>query len=204
MLSEEVQESEIAVIEYRVARKIVNIQSVFSHRNFFQRIFAPFEPKHYRDMILTKKERESVNAEKIADIFWQHIVDMVWMVRAEYPDMSSSAVSRMIDYRIDLTSQALEAFFGEKFHDKLRHDFALQMMMAFYIERKEISEAEASGEINTELADVMRVNVNEIESFTLDEKSNNALVRLISSRTKHNARMRSAANRRKHHRRHSC
>jgi CPA1 family monovalent cation:H+ antiporter len=184
MLSEEAREGEIAELEARVAKKIVNIQAVFAQRNFLQRLFAPFEAKHYRSMMLTKKERESVDAGKIADIFWQHIVDMVWMVRGEFPDISSSAVSQMIDYRIDLTSQALEAFYGEKFHDKLRHDFALQMMMAFYIERKEIADAEQRGEINTELADEMRVKVNEIESFTLAEKSNDALVRLVSSRTK--------------------
>lgn len=132
-----------------------------------------------RNIRIKKNEKE-----EIIKLYWD-LIEKVFDDIIKENKFKSNTLILVLNDVINFSTQSIEAFLGKEYEGRIYNDFAVQNSIAFDIERKIIIKKELNKELNRNIADKMRVFINNIESHTLTEKYNNTLSRLITARIKY-------------------
>jgi CPA1 family monovalent cation:H+ antiporter len=127
---------------------------------------------------------ESVATEKMQEVFWQNTSNVIEALESKRDDDKDVIVSELIDERIDLMGQIFEGTYGEAARARLHDKYDEEMMKGFEIERSVVDKFQQRGFITNDEADNMRINVNTMETYLLEGRHNNNVMKLISKAEK--------------------
>lgn len=159
--------------EYAIHPQLVKVRGI----KYKQRL--NLEGTLLRNIKIKKYEQE-----EIIRLYWDLIENVFDDIIKENKFKSNTLILVLNDV-INLSTQSIEAFLGKEYEGRIYNDFAVQNSIAFDIERKIIIKKELNKELKRNIADKMRIFINNIESHTLTEKYNNTLSRLITARIKY-------------------
>jgi CPA1 family monovalent cation:H+ antiporter len=169
--------------EYKILDKISKIQKEYSRHKAISILSSRVKKKvHFDTWLLTEKEKKMVSKEKLISIFFELNAEIFSVIEEKYPHISYSALEKLFDQKIDMAGQVFGAFFDEKLYENFRDIWVLQMLTAFDVDRKLVEEYLCKDKIDFNTADKMRVIINDIEKYTIEERDNTSLYRLIGSR----------------------
>jgi hypothetical protein len=121
---------------------------------------------------------ESMNSVK--RIFWDNTSFIIDELRAQSGENLSEAVSEVVAERIDMANRIVSSAFGGDVGADFHEDYDRELLKCFALERSVIDSCEAAGEIESDEADAMRVEVNMIETYIIEDKRRANIVRLLN------------------------
>jgi CPA1 family monovalent cation:H+ antiporter len=142
------------------------------------------------------KERAEVfeamwkSLDSVKNIFWDNTSFIIEELRAQEGAGSSAAVSEVVSERIDMANRVVSHVFGgvagAQFHD----DYDKELLGCYTLERAVIDKFEAEGLLECDEADAMRVDVNMLETYTIEDKHRADIVKLLAAVSKRRGRKR--------------
>jgi CPA1 family monovalent cation:H+ antiporter len=107
--------------------------------------------------------------------------------RGQYAD---KLIDHLIEERRDFTEQVMEGVYGNELRERMYRNYSNEMLKGYYVERRVIHQFFEQNKISAAEANKFRVNVNKLESFSLDGHSNEIMLKIIAltSNRNHGAR----------------
>ncbi|MDR0519558.1 MAG: sodium:proton antiporter [Clostridiales Family XIII bacterium] len=94
---------------------------------------------------------------------------------------SDIVISELIEERIDMTGQIFEGAYGESARVRLHAQYDDEMLKEFETERGVIERFRREGRISEDEADSMRIGVNSMETYLLEGRHNDNMMKLVDA-----------------------
>jgi CPA1 family monovalent cation:H+ antiporter len=175
--------------EYAIYHRLLSIIAGMTEGSLFSRgikvmTFA-FRSKSSSAREFAKWINESrMNDGQIREIFWQDTSEIGDMLLREYGEEMESIISRVIEERIDLMSDVMERAFGEHIGIHLHEEYDRAILRCFDLERSILSKYIADGIVSDEEAHSIRVDINTLETFAIEDYHNDAATSFARRRFK--------------------
>ncbi|MDR0886552.1 MAG: sodium:proton antiporter [Clostridiales Family XIII bacterium] len=117
---------------------------------------------------------------KLKTMFWEDTDYLIQALDAKKGDYDEALVSRVIDERIELAGYVMVGMMGSSVHAQFNDEYEAAMLRAFEVERGVIQVKLADGTIDEEIADEMRIDLNLVETYMLQEHKNSLMSQIIT------------------------
>ncbi|MDR2610797.1 MAG: sodium:proton antiporter [Clostridiales Family XIII bacterium] len=122
--------------------------------------------------------------EPVKCTFWDNTSIIIEELRAQSGEGSSEIVSEVIAERIDMGNRIVSGIFGGSAGADFHEDYDRELLKCFALERTIIGRFEAVGKLSVDEADAMRVEVNMLETYIIEDKRHANIMRLLMGRRK--------------------
>jgi CPA1 family monovalent cation:H+ antiporter len=123
-------------------------------------------------------------ADSISKIFWDNtplVIEEIKKQAKGNSNVSELVVSRLVDERLDLAGQVMEGEFGGAVKSQLHDEYDRELLISFEIERGVVNDHLARGLIDIDEADQMRVSINLMENYALEDSHSDNVRKLLTA-----------------------
>jgi CPA1 family monovalent cation:H+ antiporter len=154
----------IAVMHNMMRRRIFG---GFGMRKTFFRSFRKLRAADKRGEIIANMNA-SLNSVK--RIFWENTSFIIEELRAQEGEDFRAAISEVVAERIDIANRIVSGIFGENAGSGFHDDYDRTLLKCYTMERAIIERYEQEGKLDSDEADNMRVEVNMLETYMIEDK----------------------------------
>jgi CPA1 family monovalent cation:H+ antiporter len=176
LIDEKYDAGEMSEQDYHIYLRIIVVMHIMMRRRIFggigmrQIFFRNLEKRKEtdrHDSIIANID-ESLNSVK--NIFWENTSFIIEELRAQEGESSHAAISEVVAERIEIVNRIVSGIFGENAGSQFHGDYDRRLLKCYALERTIIERCEQSGELDSDEADNMRIEVNMLETFTIEDK----------------------------------
>jgi CPA1 family monovalent cation:H+ antiporter len=134
--------------------------------------------------IINRDSSDHRMANSISKIFWDNtplVIEEIKKKAKGNSNVSELVVSRLVDERLDLAGQVMEGEFGGAVKSQLHDEYDRELLISFGIEREVVNEHLERGLIDIDEADQMRVSINLMENYALEDSHNDNVRKLLTA-----------------------
>jgi len=182
------------------AKEVEEYYKVFSILGGFQNDFAmpgyrgrqrKFSIFHLTDAgrahISHESAEEALNSlgmDRVEEMFRESMNDAITILEKKYGAAYERLLSRVVEERIDSINNLIKRVFGSESLFEFNVSYNREIKESCDIEREVVAEFLRDGRISEEEADGIRIEVNMLESFIIEEVQNDEAVKLMSNLAK--------------------
>ena len=122
-----------------------------------------------------------IGMERIEEMFWESMSDAIAIMRKKYDGVDEQLLSRVVEERIDSVNYIVKRVFGSDSLYEFNNLYNRYMKESYEIEREVVSEFVREGRISEEEADDIRIEINMLENYMIEEIQRNDATKLISN-----------------------
>jgi CPA1 family monovalent cation:H+ antiporter len=130
---------------------------------------------------MAESDARHVSAEKLKDLFWANTADVILALESKRDERSDAVISALIDERVDLAGQIMEGIYGGAGKAGLHDEYDQELLKIFELERIIVKRRLDDGTLTSEEADKIRIDINKVETYMLEEIHNDSIRKLISA-----------------------
>ena len=169
--------------------------STLRYRNRWTAFFRSIGANRQRkDRDGAMKFLERIGLERVEEIFWENTSAVIAILEKKYNGADEDLLSRVVEARISYTSGVISRTFGDNAGSNTSMEYNRGLRESYGIEREVLAGYEKNGLISEEEADDIRIEINMLENFTIEEMQDDFTARMILS----GARRRRQRNDQKH------
>jgi hypothetical protein len=121
-----------------------------------------------------RAEIEKIDPLRLQEIFWSSAGQIGEALERKYRKKYARVISCIIEERADLMSAMLDRAFGDALTQQLHDEYDRAIKRCFENERAILNDYLKSGRITEDEADTLRVEINTMENFAIENVHNNA------------------------------
>jgi len=145
-------------------------------------------PFHLFDAGRTQIRREDaetalqgIGMERVEEMFWESMDAAISILDKNYEGVEELLLSRVVEERIDSVNHIIKRVFGSDSLYEFNVSYNREMKDSYEIEREVVAEFEKDGRISEEEADKIRIEINMLENFMIEEIQNDDAAKLLSN-----------------------
>jgi len=123
---------------------------------------------------------EGIGMERIEEMFWESMDDAIAILDKKYDGVEELLLSRVVEERIDSVNHIIKRVFGSVSLSEFNVSYNREMKESYEIEREVVAEFERNGRISEEEADRIRIEINMLENFLIEEIQDDETVKILS------------------------
>ncbi|MDR1798126.1 MAG: sodium:proton antiporter [Clostridiales Family XIII bacterium] len=124
----------------------------------------------------------TVDGRRMQEIFWSNTGHISEILDRKYGKRDDPILSRVVEERVDIATAVFDRAFGETLEHHLHEEYDREIKRCFGLEREILSRYEMEGRISEDEADMIRVEINKLETYAIEEVHSDVSKRLIVSR----------------------
>jgi len=124
---------------------------------------------------------ESLGMDRVEEMFRDSMDGAVERLNRKYDDVGKKLLSRVVEERIDSVNHIIKRVFGGESLYEFNINYNREMKESYKIEREVVADFERDGRISEEDADEIRIEINMLENYMIEEMQNNEAAKFISN-----------------------
>jgi len=128
-----------------------------------------------------EKAFQDIGVERIEEMFWESMESAIKILEEKYDGVEKLLLARVVEERIDSVNNILKREFGSESLYDFNAFYNHEIRESYKIEREVVAEFVKEGRITEDEADRLRIEINMLENFMIEEMQNNEAVKLISN-----------------------
>jgi CPA1 family monovalent cation:H+ antiporter len=141
--------------------------------------------RRIKRFIHPEKERSEAYHQTLRDLFW----DLTDLIVKSFDDVrdrySEKLIALFVEERVNLMGHLIDDAYAGMLRARLHEEYIDELLIGYEIERETIWDFLDEGRLTLPQANELRVNVNKLESYTLADDHNDAMLKLISVAERH-------------------
>jgi len=122
-----------------------------------------------RNHIMPVKEKYEIGFERIEEIFWETLDEVIAVLNKKLDEIESQMLSRVIEERIDSVNNIVKRTYGDDSLYEFTMLYNREVKEAYEIEREVLDEFMRDGRISEKEADELRIEINMLENYMIEE-----------------------------------
>jgi CPA1 family monovalent cation:H+ antiporter len=172
--------------EYNVLSKLFSFVIVLSTGDFFSRLIGRIRlsarifgklPMEMRNDLHGK-----VSADRLQEIFWSSTGFVGSVLERKYGRNDEVIIANILEDLADVSGVVMERSFGEGLVDAIYDEYDNALRQSFYLERRMMHRYLEEGRISDEEADRIRIEINTLETFAIENVHSDIGRKLLAKR----------------------
>jgi CPA1 family monovalent cation:H+ antiporter len=172
-LRNEVRTGQITEAECRVLENLFAVVSVVATGNFVSRLIGRVRlSSRLFGAAIAEMRRDTegrIPVKRIQDIFWSSTGFVGEVIERKYRQNDEVLIANVLEDLADVAGSVMERAFGEGLRDNLYDEYDKALKQSFYLERRMMHRYLEDGRITDEEADRIRVEINKLETFAIED-----------------------------------
>jgi CPA1 family monovalent cation:H+ antiporter len=186
LLEKQRSSGEITDGEYVDCHRIISLIAVMQEgslmRRYFNRLRFTFrligEPKTAKKTAAHGDKKAGL---RIRGLFWENTGKVGTILGRKY-GKDDYILARIIENRIDIATNIIERFYGESAGREFIEEYDREIKRCFALERQKLNEYIGDGRIGEDEADEIRVQINTLENYAIQNVQSDITARAFMSR----------------------
>ncbi|MDR3364924.1 MAG: sodium:proton antiporter [Clostridiales Family XIII bacterium] len=177
-------------VVYTLLGEIQNDSMLLRYRNRLVSLFRSLglmHPKAHADG--AEQAHRAVGVNRVQEIFWENTGAVIAILDEKLDGLDEHLLSRVVEERIDAAGSVVGRAFGDGLVHSLNLEYNRELKLSYDIERAVLAEYVQSNRIDEREADEIRVEINTLETFTIEEMQDSVSAKLIISGAKRRQRV---------------
>jgi len=124
---------------------------------------------------------QDIGMERIEEMFWESMEGAVAILEEKYDGVEKLLLARVVEERVDSVNHIMKRAFGDESLYEFNVRYNHEIKESYSIEREVVSEFVKEGRITEDEADGIRLEINLLENFMIEEMQDNEAVKMISN-----------------------
>jgi CPA1 family monovalent cation:H+ antiporter len=122
---------------------------------------------------------KQLEAKKIQDVFWKNTTEVLAALDAMRDRYPEHMVAEVVEERIELTGQIMEGVYGSMVRARMHDEYDNELVKGFELERQVVARLFAEGKLDDAAADQIRIDINTLESYTMEQRHSDDVIRAL-------------------------
>ncbi|GHU64680.1 hypothetical protein AGMMS49983_10900 [Clostridia bacterium] len=123
-----------------------------------------------------------VGQRRLQEIFWANMGAVIERLKVKYGEEAEPILSMVFEERIDLAGTIMDRTFGEGLKRQIHEEYDRELLRSFDLERNILDRHIREKRIAAADADKIRVDIDKLEIFTIEDVNNDLAMRLVLNR----------------------
>ena len=123
----------------------------------------------------------SIGMDRVEEMFRESMNDAIAILNRKYDDAGQRLLSRVVEERIDAMNHIIKRVFGSESLHEFNERYNREIKESYEIEREVVTEFLKDGRISEEDADRIRVEINMLENYTIEEMQDDDTARIMTN-----------------------
>jgi len=132
----------------------------------------------------------SIGMDRVEEMFRESMNDAIAILNRKYDDAGQRLLSRVVEERIDAMNHIIKRVFGSESLHEFNERYNREIKESYEIEREVVTEFLKDGRISEEDADRIRVEINMLENYTIEEMQDDDTARIMTNIAKRRSKPR--------------
>ncbi|MDR3305282.1 MAG: sodium:proton antiporter [Clostridiales Family XIII bacterium] len=189
-LDEKKLSGEVTGEEYLVYFKILSLMAGVQESSIFDRyksrLLLLLRKQNAKEREISRDAEGKVGVRRIQEIFWEDTGEILAILNEKYGEKDEAILSQILEERVDSASAVMSRAFGESLGQQLHEEYDRELQRSFDMERIILKTYVSGGRITEEEADKIRIEINMLESFAIEDVHNDVAKKLIVNRVNRN------------------
>jgi len=172
--------------EYSVLSSLFSFVIMFSTGHFFSRVIGRIRlGARLFGKLPVEMRRDShgkVSTERLQEIFWSSTGFVGSVLERKYGRHDDVIIANILEDLADVSGAVMERSFGEGLVDALYDEYDNALRQSFYLERRMMHRHLEEGRITEEEADHIRLEINTLETFAIENVHSDIGRKLLANR----------------------
>jgi len=122
-----------------------------------------------------------VGMDRVEEMFWESMNDAIAILNRKYDESGQRLLARVVEERIDAMNHIIKRVFGSESLYEFNERYNREIKESYETEREVVAEFLKDGRISEEEADNIRIEINMLENYTIEEMQSDDTTRIMTN-----------------------